>query len=69
MRQRRDGARLPFEADESLRIAGEPIRQHLDGDVTPEADVAGTIDLSHATGPDQFDDLDTVPGESPRQAT
>ena len=37
--------------------AGEPRRQHLDGDLAVEARVARAIDLAHAAGADGGDDL------------
>src|SRR4029077_215709 len=35
----------------------QPLRQHLDGDVTIEPYIAGAIDLSHPTRPKRRDDL------------
>ena len=55
--ERGGGARFQLEAVEALRIGREARRQHLDGDVAAEARIAGPIDLAHAAGAEQRDDL------------
>ena len=52
-----DGPRLPFEEAEALGIAGHLLRQHLDRDVAAEAGITGAVDLPHAAGPEELDDL------------
>ena len=51
MRERRDGQRLTLEARERLRVGRRGRRQHLDGDIAMEPEVARPIDLAHAPGP------------------
>jgi hypothetical protein len=55
--QRREKLRLPLEAGEMLGVVSEPIGKDLDGDVTPELGVTGSIDLAHAARSDRRDDL------------
>src|SRR5205085_3823847 len=44
------GARLALEAFGDLRVGGELRAQDFDGDLFADADVAGAIDVAHATG-------------------
>ena len=43
-------ARLPLQARDALRIAGQRRRQHLDGHLAMESRVEGAIHLAHAAG-------------------
>jgi hypothetical protein len=52
-----DGASLPLEALQPVRIGGHLLRQDLDRDVTPEARVPRAVHRSHAAGPEKLDDL------------
>ena len=61
----RDEPRFPFEAGETIRIGGERDREHLDGDLPPQASVARPIDLAHRAVAKQADDFiraDSVAG-------
>src|SRR5690348_10826111 len=48
MVQRSDSTRLLLETAQPLRISGKGSRQYLDGYVATQANVACTVDLSHA---------------------
>src|SRR5687767_12489726 len=58
MVQRGEHARLTAEAREALGIVSNRRREDLDGDVTPERQVAGAIDLAHRPGTERADDLE-----------
>ena len=49
--------RLAMEATDSFRIAGIAVRQNLDRNVPVQISVERTINLAHATSPDEADDL------------
>jgi len=53
--ERRDRARLAVEALAQLRICGEGLGQHLDGDRPIEPRIARPIDLAHPAGADGAD--------------
>ncbi len=55
--QSRRGAGLLDEAGEALGIPQDVLRQDLDRHLAREAAVAGTVDLSHAAGPEEADDF------------
>ena len=50
-------ARLLLEPKQSVAIAAKLDRQDLDRDVTSQADVPAAIDLSHAAGAEDADNL------------
>ena len=52
-----DGAGLELEALEAVGVGGDVVVEDLEGDVAAEAGVAGAVDLAHAAGPEQLDDL------------
>ena len=49
--------RLTLETKEAIGIAGEEVRQNLEGNVTAQSRIAGAIDLAHAPRTYQGDDL------------
>ena len=49
--------RLTLESGESLRIVGDRLGEHLDGDDSFQVRVHRSIDLAHAAGTEQGDDL------------
>ena len=53
----RDGACLAIETGPELWICSERLRQHFDCDRAIESRVARAIDLAHAAGAEQRDDL------------
>jgi hypothetical protein len=55
--QARDRAGLPLEAGEGVGVFGHALGQDLDRHVTVEPGVAGTVNLTHAPGPDRLQDL------------
>ena len=55
--QRGQRAGLPLEAGEPIRIGRPHGGQDVDGDVTPQPSVTGTIHVAHAAGADERDDL------------
>jgi hypothetical protein len=55
--QRRQDFRLALKARQPIGIGGERRRQDLQRDVAFEPCIACAIDLSHATRPDEGDDL------------
>jgi hypothetical protein len=57
MIERGGGAGFLFEAAEPGGIAAEGSRQHFDRHIAPEPRVASPIDLAHAAGANQRDDL------------
>ena len=57
MVQRGRRTRLLLEAVEPVGVGGKGGREDLDGDVPAEARVARAIDLAHAAGADERDDL------------
>jgi hypothetical protein len=63
MIQRGEHPRLALEACETMGVAGEERRQHLDGDITAQCRVACPVDLAHAAGADQ-----RVKGVPPKRA-
>jgi hypothetical protein len=52
-----DGTGLLLEAGERLGVAGPLLGQHLDRDVTAQPRVPSAVELSHAPGPDEVQDL------------
>ena len=56
MVERRRGARLAREARQTLAVAGETLREDLDGHGAAERRIARNVDLSHATRPERPDD-------------
>ncbi len=68
MRQRRDRPGFPLEAQAGIRVGRDARRQDLDGHRAVEADVTRSVDLAHAAGADQLDDLvgsKRAPGREP----
>ncbi len=57
MVQRSQGPRLALELAQAIGVAGDVLRQDLDGDGAIEAGVAGAVDLAHAPGADQAEDF------------
>ena len=57
MVQRGERLRFALEARQPLGIGGEAVRQDLDRDVAIELRVARAIDLAHAAGANDRDDL------------
>jgi hypothetical protein len=57
MVERAGGTRLLLESAQTLFVYRESMRQHLDGDLTPKARVAGAIDLAHPAGTERCQDL------------
>ena len=57
MVQRREQPRLARESRHAVGIGGNFGRQQLDGDVPSEHRVSGTVDLAHATAPEQRENL------------
>ncbi len=57
-------ARLTLESGQPIGIGGKRIRQDLERHLATEAPITGTIDLAHATGTDEGDDL-VVPERRP----
>ena len=57
MIQRRKQIGFASEAREPFRVTGEKLRQNLEGDISRQVAVARPINLSHAAGADQRDDL------------
>ena len=57
MIERRGRPCFLLEAAEPIGVGREERRQDLDGDVAPEARVAGAKDLAHAAGADRRDDF------------
>ncbi len=55
--QRAGGARLVLEAAQALRVGGEHLGQHLDGDVAVQPPVARAIHLAHPAGSEGSGDL------------
>ena len=55
--QRRCRPRFAHQPLTRCLVGGAPGRQHLDGEVASQPRVAGTIDLAHAAGAEQADDL------------
>jgi hypothetical protein len=62
-----DGARLPLEAGAQRGIESELRRQDLQRDRALEAGVAGPVDLAHAPGPDQVENLVRAEAHTRRQ--
>jgi hypothetical protein len=60
-----DRPRLDQEAIEPSRLTGPGVRDHLDGDITVEAGVAGAVHLAHSTAAQQGDDLIGAEGGPP----
>ena len=58
MLQPPDGAGLPLEPVQPVRIVGQLAWKDLDGDVSVELGVARPVDLSHAAGSDEAEDLE-----------
>jgi hypothetical protein len=52
-----DGASLPLEAADAVRVAAAVGGDDLDRDVAPEAGVSGPVDLAHPPRPDGGHDL------------
>ena len=48
---------LLFEAAETLGVTGDVLGQDLDRHLAAEAGVASAVDLTHAPGPEQAEDL------------
>ena len=57
MIERRQHLRFTVEPRQSLRIAGEHVRQNFYRDFTLQLEVARTIHLAHAAGSQRRDDL------------
>ena len=57
MVQRSEHLRLAAESRETLRITGKRSRQDFERDVAVQFLVAGAVDLAHASGADEADDL------------
>jgi hypothetical protein len=53
----RDRARFLLESASSVRIGCCAVRQHLDGDGSPQSRVVGPVDLAHAALADRRGDL------------
>src|ERR1700722_169657 len=47
--QRRDGPGFQLQALDGLGVRGQVLRQNLNGDVSSQAQVFGSIDLAHST--------------------
>jgi len=63
--QRGERSRFAFEPCDPVGVGRQRFGQHLDRDDPPELRVARAVDLSHAAGAEQGDDLvtaDTHPG-------
>ncbi len=56
-----DGARLALEASAALEVRGQALRQELERDLAAQLGVVGTVDFTHAAGPDAL--LDFVVGQ------
>jgi hypothetical protein len=67
MRERRDGQGFTLEARERLRVGRCGRRQHLDGDIAMEPEVARPIDFAHAPRPQGANDLECPQAGSCRQ--
>ena len=52
-----DGLRLALEPLLEIRVGGDMLGQHIDGDRAVQARVAGFVDLTHAPSADGRDDL------------
>ncbi len=52
-----DGAGLALEAAQPLGVGGGIVGEDLEGDVAPEAGVAGPVDLPHTSGAEGCHDL------------
>jgi hypothetical protein len=50
-------SRFALEAPEAIGVAGEHLRQDLDGDRAPEPRVQGAIDFAHSAGAEGSGDL------------
>ena len=57
MVQGRDGPRLALEAGQAIGVLGDLVGEDLDRDLAAQAGVAGAVDLPHAAGPEEVDDL------------
>jgi hypothetical protein len=57
MVERGERARLALESHQPIGIVRERLRQDLERDIAPEPGVAGAIDLAHAAGANDGDDL------------
>ena len=55
MVERGGGARLALEPLAPVGIAGELLRQNLEGDPSLQPDVVGEVDLAHASLAEHFD--------------
>jgi hypothetical protein len=60
MVQRRNGTRLALEAPATLRVTGERLWQHFDGDAPVKPRVLGLVDLPHAALAEQRYDLEAA---------
>ena len=66
MCRRRKNFRFSLKPSKAFPIAGEGLRQRLDGDITLKAGVASPVDLSHPAGTNSGNDFvwaDTSAGE------
>jgi hypothetical protein len=52
-----DGAGLGLEAPEAVGVGGAVLREDLEDDVTPEAGIAGAVNLTHPPGSERGQDL------------
>src|SRR5688500_14171872 len=57
MFERRKRLRFALEPRETFGIGGNGFRQELEGDIALEPRIARLVDLSHAAGSEQGDDL------------
>ena len=57
MVQRRERPRLAFESGRPIGIVADGGREHFEGDVAVKFLVPGAVDLAHATGAEQANDL------------
>ena len=67
MVDRREHARLALETGDACGIPGELLREDLDRDLAAELEVPRAVDLAHASGTENADDLvrpSLAPGES-----
>ena len=67
MRQPRDGPSLALEAFAAAGLIGEIAGEHLDGDFTIEPCVSRAIDLAHAAGAEQPENLERAEPRPRRQ--
>ncbi len=57
MRQRRDRLGLALEAQQRVGVVGELFRENFNSDFAVEAEIAGLVDFTHASGANRGNDF------------